>query len=263
MTYVDFAELKKSVPIDRVFSLLNLKLRQHGDQWRGACPICHQGGERALVVTVAKGCFYCFSHGKGGDMIALVAETRGIAPREAATLIAQHTGALRDTVPPSPTSKEGTGQSGAPGSPPAAPALKPLEYLIPDHDTLASLAIAPETFITFGAGYAPKGIIRGRLAMPIHDRSGALLAYCGRTLKDESPVLIFPNGFDPRLHIFNADRIAAGDLFLVRDPLCVLTAFEAGLTNVVAFLTESIGPQQLEQLASLMDERQCESVELF
>ena len=156
-----------------------------------------------------------------------------------------------------------TSQPSASASPPTASVLKPLEYLIPDHDALASLAIAPETFTAFGAGYAPKGIMRGRLAMPIHDRAGTLLAYGGRALKDESPALIFPNGFDPRLHIFNADRIIAGDLFLVRDPLRVLTAFESGLTNVIAFLTESIGPQQLEQLASLMDERQCESVELF
>ena len=105
--------------------------------------------------------------------------------------------------------------------------------------------------------------MRGRLALPIHDRAGVLLAYCGRALKDESPALIFPNGFDPRLHIFNAERIAEGDLFLVRDPLRVLTAFEAGLANVAAFLTDGIGAQQLEQLASLMDERKCETVELF
>jgi hypothetical protein len=31
----------------------------------------------------------------------------------------------------------------------------------------------------------------------------------------------------------------------------------------VAFLTESIGAQQLEQLAALMDEKKCESVELY
>ena len=82
-------------------------------------------------------------------------------------------------------------------------------------------------------------------------------------LKDESPALIFPNTFDPRQHIFNAERIVEGDLFLVRDPVRVLTAFESGLANVAAFLTETIGAQQLEQLASLMDERKCESVELF
>ena len=49
----------------------------------------------------------------------------------------------------------------------------------------------------------------------------------------------------------------------MRDPLSVLTASDSGVENVVAFLTESIAAQQLEMLASLMDERHCETVELF
>ena len=261
MAYVDFIELKKQVSIDRVFGLLNLKLRQQGDQWRGPCPICNNGGERALVVTPSKGVFFCFSHGKGGDVIALVAESRKISPKEAARLIAEHTGTGSSTIPPSPKKPDQTGQGSAPGS---APAFKPLDYLVLDHEALAGLGILPETFKAFGAGYAPKGILRGRLALPIHDRAGVLLAYCGRAVKaEDSPALIFPNGFDPRQHIFNADRIVEGELFLVRDPLLVLSAFESGLANVAAFLTEGIGAQQLEMLSSLMDERKCETVELF
>jgi DNA primase len=114
----------------------------------------------------------------------------------------------------------------------------------------------------FGAGYAPKGILRGRLAIPIHDREGTLLAYCGRTVKNESPTLTFPNGFDPHSVIFGAHKVQAGELYLVRDPLQILTAYEAGVENVVAFLT-TITAQQLEQLASLMDEKKVETVELF
>ena len=76
-------------------------------------------------------------------------------------------------------------------------------------------------------------------------------------------MLIFPNGFEPTSVIFNADRVAAGELRLVRDPLQVLTALESGIENVVAFLTETITARQLEMLASLMDEKQCETVELF
>ena len=105
--------------------------------------------------------------------------------------------------------------------------------------------------------------MRGRFAIPVHDRTGTLVAYCGRATGGDSPALIFPNGFDPRAVIFNAHRIGEGDLFLVRDPLQVLAAFENGIENVVAFLTDGIGAQQLEQLASLMDERKCEGVEMF
>ena len=104
--------------------------------------------------------------------------------------------------------------------------------------------------------------MRGRFAIPVHDPAG-LLAYCRRAVKDESPLLLFPNGFDPRIAIFNANRIVEGDLFLVRDPLQVLTAHESGVENVVAFLTENVTALQLEQPAALMDERKCEHLEVF
>ena len=52
-------------------------------------------------------------------------------------------------------------------------------------------------------------------------------------------------------------------MFLVRDPLQVLTAHESGIENVVAFLTENVTALQLEQLAALMDERKCEHLEIF
>jgi hypothetical protein len=42
-------------------------------------------------------------------------------------------------------------------------------------------------------------------------------------------------------------------LFLVRDPLQVLTAHENGIENVVAFLTDNVTALQLEQLAAPME----------
>ena len=63
--------------------------------------------------------------------------------------------------------------------------------------------------------------------------------------------------------IFSAHRIVDGDLFLVRDPLQVLTARESGVENVVAFLTENVTALQLKQLAALMDDRKCEHLEVF
>ena len=82
-------------------------------------------------------------------------------------------------------------------------------------------------------------------------------------MNGESPPLTFPNGFEPASVIFNADRAAGGELYLVRDPLRVLVAHESGIDNVVAFLTEDITALQLEMLAALMDEKKCETVQLF
>ena len=70
------------------------------------------------------------------------------------------------------------------------------------------------------------------------------------------------NGFDPSAVIFGADRLGEGTVYLVRDPLQVLLAFESGVENVVAAFGD-ITPQQLEMLAVLCDEKKCDTIELF
>jgi len=258
MSYVDFAELKRSVTIEQVLLMLNISLKKSGEQLRGCCPIHAGSNPREFVVTPSKGLFFCFGKCGGGDMIKLAALVRKIDQKQAAQEIAAHFG--NSTVPPKGTVTSGT-VSTAPQNEKAG--LNPLTYLMVEHECVQALGLEPVTARHFGAGYAPKGIMRGRLAIPIHDRWGKLLAYCGRTVKDESPTLIFPNGFDPTSAIFNAHQVTDGELYLVRDPLQVLTAFEAGIENVVAFLTEGITAQQLEQLSSLMDEKKCDSVQLY
>ncbi len=117
-----------------------------------------------------------------------------------------------------------------------------------------------ETGEQFGAGYAPKGIMRGRLAIPIHDGDGTLVAYCGRAIGQENPTWIFPKGFDPKSQVFNGHAIGEGELVLMRDPLEVMQAVRNGIDNVASFLTETLSPQQLHMLANLMDEKACDSL---
>lgn len=263
--FVDFKELKASVTMEQVVQMLGLNLTKQGGQLRGKCPIHNGGNDREFVVTPSKGLFYCFGPCGGGDLITLVAKVRGLSAKEAAGLIAAHFGKGTGTIPRNHTVPGNRSPQPAKATiqRPAERLLQPLTYLEPVHDLVQGLGVSPETAEAFGGGYAPKGIMRGRLAIPIHDRDGRLLAYCGRAVRDESPTLAFPNGFDPGSVIFNADRIHAGELYLVRDPLRVLTAHESGIENVVAFLTEGISPQQLEMLAALMDEKRCDTVELF
>ncbi len=137
-----------------------------------------------------------------------------------------------------------------------------ITYLHPDHESVKSLGLDQETCELFGAGYAPKGIMRGHLAIPIHDSQGKLMAYCGRAVTDENPGLIFPKDFDPAAMIFNAHNVAEGELVLLRDPLEVMLASQNGIDNVVSFLTNTISPAQLHLLAKLMHECGCENLQL-
>lgn len=287
--YVDFRELKEKVSIEQVVAMLDLKLRRTGGQLRGRCPIHHGTTDREFVVTPSKGLFYCFGPCGGGDAIALVARVKDIPVRQAATLIAAHFG-IATSPPVSASRRPGNGSNGSPqplgqqqggtdtagdgGAGIAAEArqvsaavmpqpLQPLTYLEAEHELVQALGVSPETARHFGAGYAPKGIMRGRLAIPIRAPDGTLLAYCGRAVRDEKPKLIFPKAFDPAEVIFNADRVVAGTLHLVRDPLQVLTAHEAGIDNVVAVLTGAISAGQMHALADLMVDRKCPDIDLY
>jgi len=261
-TFIDFADLKKRIGIEQVLDMLGLRLQGDGPQLRGPCPIHKGTKDREFVVTPSKDLWFCFAGCGGGDIIKLVAKIKDVGQKEAAALIAKHFGTVLGAANgPVPS----VGKSAVAGTRTAKEkeALKPLDYLQVEHELISIFGLSPETCQEFGAGYAPKGIMRGRFAIPIHDPSGTLLAYCGHTLKNESPRLIFPNGFDPAGIIFGAHRIEEGPLFLVKEPLDILVAYENGVTtNLVCFLAE-VTPQSLEMLASLMDERKCPSVEFF
>lgn len=257
--FVDFKTLKDTIPIADVLAWLGIELKPSANgQLRGPCPIHRGSNPREFVVTPSKGLYFCFAGCGGGDIIKLVANYRKIGTREAAEEIAGHFGNSTVTA-----SGNGTvpGKGTVPQNEKAG--FNPLTYLEAQHEAVQALGVSPAICTTFGAGFAPKGILRGRLAIPIHSTSGGLLAYCGRTVKGESPTLTFPNGFQPADVIFNAHRVVGGELYLVRDPLQVLAAYESGIENVVSFLTEAISAQQLEQLAAMMDDKRCDSVVLF
>jgi DNA primase len=278
-TYIKFDELKTQVPFENVLTMLGITdLKRGHDRLSGRCPVCKRD---SFKFTPSKGLCNCFTAGcpAHGDQIALVAAVRGYtgkgAMQKAAEDIATHFGTVHSS-PSGTTAPNSSPQPQAKKAPEAASApLQPLSYLEATHESVQGVGVSPETAQAFGAGLAKKGIMSQvggpRLAIPIHDRDGVLVAYCGRAVNEQQqPTVIFPRGFDPTAHVFNARRATESkdfadtrQLSLVRDPLQVLTAAENGVENVVAFLTEAISAQQLEQLAALMDETKCDSVELF
>ena len=262
MPFVDFAELKTRVSIEQAVQTLCLSLTPHGNQLRGACPTCKTGGDRALIITPAKGLFYCFAKKTGGDVIALTAHIRGIGVKEAAEELNRAFGTVQNG-----TSTVSKSRATAPQAPEARkqPAFDPEAYaarLDASHASLAPLGLSPETLKAWKAGYSNSGTNRGRLAIALHDRDGNILGFAGRSLGDEQPILTIPNGVNPQEIIFGADQVESGTLYLVRDVLDVLKAHESGVTNCVCFLTD-ITALQVEMLAALMATKHCDTVELF
>jgi hypothetical protein len=159
-SYVDFAALKEAISIEQVAQMLDLQLKQNNGQFRGPCPTCGTGGDRALVITPAKGLFYCFADKKGGDQISLAAHIREEALKDAAQFI---TGS--STVPEEKVAKE-------------TKKLQPLT-LEHDHELVTAIGFDPEVAEALGIGYCKKGVMKGTVAIPLRDEDGQLLHYVG------------------------------------------------------------------------------------
>ena len=271
---ISFAELKTRVSMEQVIGFLAIKgLRQKNPhQWKGTCPFC--GTNESFVITNdggrdKTGAFNCFKCPAGGDQIELVSMMRGhrhkdaqgayaAAKELAEKFLANGTTQAAKEAPVSQNASEGGNRKSA-GFDPEAYA----KSLDPTHEALAALGLAPETLREWRAGYASTGVNKGRLAMAVVGQDGKIAGFIGRTLKVEFPTLIFPSGFDPQAHIYGADRIEAGPVVLVRDPIDVLRANESGCENVVCFLSQEITQQQLQNLSALMVKRKCESLTFF
>jgi hypothetical protein len=174
--FIDFAALKAATTMADMVSMLDLKLKQAGNQWRGVCPFCKTGGERALVITEGRG-FYCFAAKKGGDQIALYAHITDANVKDAADAIATWKGLLprreaHPTLPgivSPPESESGSGTK----------KLAPLSYLEPEHDAVVALGFNTDFCKAHGIGYAGRGMMRGMIAVPFRDERGNLLGYIG------------------------------------------------------------------------------------
>jgi transposase len=137
---------REGIEIDISTLADRVKLTPHGSQYRGGCPACQTGGDRALVVTPAKGLFYCFAKKSGGDLIALTAHIRGIPVKDAADELNRAFGTVQNST--GTVSKSHATVPPAPGTTKRQPAFDPEAYaarLDASHASLAPLGLSPET----------------------------------------------------------------------------------------------------------------------
>lgn len=224
---VAFAHVKEKVSLTDTVKLLGLSMVEKDGQLRGPCPSCNAGGTRALVVTPHKGAF-CWHMKKGGDQLWLVAHTKGMQLKEAAEWL----------------DKGGT----ATGPRTALPegSMKPLDHLHPRHDRVQAI-IEEETAIAMGVGFASKGVMRGCVAVPLHDQQGLLVGYVGI---EEDGSYRFPDRFLHNLFIFNAHQVMGREVQIAPTVSDALRAMEQGIMDVVCFLTLTVSDAQLKQLAN-------------
>lgn len=164
MALLDFDQIKENNPIEQVAEQLGLTLKKAGNQLRGQCPSGAEG-DRKFVITPSKQLWYSFALGKGGDVLALVQLVNGGSAKEAAQFL------NGDTAPqekPKGLSKQG-----------AERGFRPLDYLEHDHPAVEALGFDAEVAEQLGVGYAPRGMLKGKIAVPIRLSDGTLAGYIG------------------------------------------------------------------------------------
>jgi DNA primase len=115
------------------------------------------------------------------------------------------------------------------------------------------------TVKTFGIGFCSRGILRGRIAIPIHER-GELVAYAGRAIDDELATkegkYKLPTGFKKSHVLHNLNRAtehAHKGLIVVEGFFDAMKVHQAGFPNVVALIGSTVSEQQEKLLRESTD----------
>jgi len=290
--WVDIKTVRDSVSIEQILEYYGLedKLIRKGDQLIGPCPI-HKGINKSQFhVSLTKSLFHCFGDCKsnptlrngGGNLLDLVRVMEGIeesddpehtrATRKAALLIADWFGidsqkpqsiARAPKAAPIPSLAKTTDEEVPPAVPPTpeplvnAPLPFAFKYLDQDHAYLKERGLTREAIDYFGVGYhGGKGIMKGRIVIPIMNSQGALVAYAGRWPGNEPPEgegkYKLPPGFHKSLEIFNLHRAKAcareHGLVIAEGYFDVIRLWQHGICHAVALMGTTLAGDQEAQL---------------
>jgi len=256
-TWVDFNQLKADVAIEQVLAQYGVHLRRIGaTERRGRCPLPTHTSSRSrdsFAVNIARNVWSCRSLScmqarggrPGGNILDFVALMEGCSIRDAALRIQNWSGAApeRFSVPrgsrPDPVASE---------NPPLRFAL---QYVDSRNPYLASRGVTPATVRTFGLGlYTGKGLLRGRIVIPIHNAAGELIAYAGRASEGQEPKYRFPAGFRKSLVLFNLHRAITANVstvVVVEGFFDAIAVHQAGYP-VVGLMGSTLSRRQAELL---------------
>jgi DNA primase len=286
--WVNYKSLRVELSFIEILHHYGVELKERGEQWQGFCPLPTHEGKRqspSFSANVGRGIWQCFGCGASGNLIEFAARMEGLNPDDPAdfrkaALLLQKTfggsdGAEREKpkLAPKETTRAQSGQedrkeeiSGSVVNAPLDFELQRLEY---DHPYLRERGFTDETVKTFGLGCCHRGLMKGRIAIPLHNAEGALIGYAGRIVDEEAigkdtPRYLFPgsrerNGtrheFRKSAFLYNGFRVEnPSQLVVVESFTAVWWLTQAGITNVAALMGASCSETQAELLRDLVPE---------
>jgi len=275
-SFVDFKAIKAAITMEQVLKHYGIldRFKKKGDSLSGPCPIHKGENPTQFRVSISKNIWNCFSECKhGGNVLDFIARMENGSVHAAALKAIEWFHLDPNSMTKSSGANESHGteaatpeQEGAPKTPAKNPAPKEeptgpnkplkfrLEKLERSHPYLAERGITTETLVDFGAGFCAKGMMANRIAIPILNPNGEVVAYAGRLTQgipsDENPKYKLPPGFKKSLELFNIDRASQES---PEKPLVIVEGFfdcmklhQMGHRKTVALMGSSMSPVQEE-----------------
>jgi DNA primase len=255
---IDFKAVKAAADFAVILARCGVVMERHGAELLGRCPF-HDDHRPSFRVNPAKsgGVYHCFSCGAGGNVLDFVARKERLTIRQAAERIAEWCGLPLPSPARTAPAPRGALTPRAPETPPPPlegenPPLRFTLKLDSSHPYLAERELDPATISHFGLGYAPRGLLAHRIAIPIHNERGELVAYAGRyanaAVPDGEAKYLLPPGFRKSEVLFNLHRVRDRDhLTLVEGYWSVFRLFQLGIP-AVALMGSTLSPRQEELL---------------
>lgn len=278
--YINFKDVRAAIEFPTVLSHYDIATEGSGDQLKVVCPF-HDDHKPSCGINIAKGIFNCFSCGAKGNAMEFVALMEGEDP---ATTSGIRNGALHALTimgleeenfrngggkdrAKTATSKQATKPKVKPKSAnvkkaksadePRDEVNPPLKFeleLDQDNPFFDERGIDDDARIRFGLGYCNKGIMAGRICIPLHDADDRLVAYAGRYAKEElpedTPRYKLPKGFQKAHVLYNFNRIKKQPLkhlVIVEGFWSVIRLDQEGVP-AVAVMGTSLTDEHVEQI---------------
>jgi DNA primase len=250
-------DLKKQLGIGRVLGAYGLcgRLKQHGNQLIGACPLHGGDNPTAFRVHLTRGIWNCFTACGGGDTVDLICKLEKCTKASAARII-RHMIALPAISVPLGSDSQRHGYT-------TTKAFRPFRRKIPLNPRAPFLqdnkGISVDTAIRFETGLAdPKSsFLRGAVAVRLHDMKGHSIGYCARRLEPDAisrwGKWRFPTGLPKGQLLYNAHRALVSrhrGIVVVECPWAAMRLTQAGVCAVVALLGTTMTETQLAWLAN-------------
>jgi DNA primase len=241
---LDFKALRESASMAEVLARCRIvHLRPLGHEERvGACPLHHGDNPAAFRVNLRRGLWRCFTRCGGGNVLDLVARMENVSVYEAGLRLQ----AWQGTAQPHPETAARVPSRGPARELRFRLTLAPHPYLTVER------RLTPDTCGHFGVGFCSRGILRGCIAIPVHDHQSRLVAYVGRQLHPVpgTPKYRVPAGFTKSDVLFNACRLPRGlhEVIVVEGFFDVFALHQAGFPNVAALMGCTASEPQLRWL---------------